>query len=114
MPYLKIETNVELAPDQRQQLLSESSRRAAELLGKPERYVMVSLTDGHPMLFGGTDAPLVYMEFKSIGLPESQTAELSSALAALMTDRLGVPADRVYIEFANAARHLWGWNGATF
>jgi hypothetical protein len=28
--------------------------------------------------------------------------------------RLGVPKNRIYIEFNDAERHLWGWNGGTF
>ncbi len=27
---------------------------------------------------------------------------------------LGVSSDRIYIEFNDAQRHLWGWNGSTF
>jgi len=31
-----------------------------------------------------------------------------------MNSELGLPADRVYIEFADAPRSMWGWNGGTF
>ncbi|MDB9356503.1 phenylpyruvate tautomerase MIF-related protein, partial [Nodularia spumigena CS-587/03] len=27
---------------------------------------------------------------------------------------LGVPENRIYIEFADAQATMWGWNGATF
>ena len=114
MPLLKIETNQAVDADARSRLIATASQQVAELLGKPERYVMVSLQENPAMLFGGSNDPLAYLELKSIGLPETRTAELSQALAQLMHEQLGLPADRVYIEFADAARNMWGWNGGTF
>lgn len=114
MPYLNIETNLELSPERQAGLLKKASGTVAQLLGKPEAYVMVGLQQGRQMLFAGSDAPLVYAELKSIGLPEQRSAELSAALAALFDSEIGVAAERVYIEFSNAERPMWGWNGATF
>ena len=114
MPYLSITTNQTADDQNRAELLREASALVAELLGKPERYVMVAWRQDPTMLFGGTDAPLAYLELKSIGLPPDATAGLSAALCALVGNHLGIPAERIYIEFADAARHMWGWNGATF
>ena len=114
MPYLKIQTNRHVDAGRRTELLVAASRLVADILGKPERYVMVALEADVSMVFAASDAPLVYLELKSIGLDEAATAGLSEHLCRLMDERLQVPAERVYIEFANAPRHMWGWNGATF
>ena len=114
MPYLRIQTNHSLRAEGRASLMAEASRTVAECLAKPEQYVMVAVEDGRPMLFAASDAPAAYLELKSIGLPESQTTALSQALCALIQTEIGVSQDRVYIEFANAPRNMWGWNGATF
>lgn len=114
MPYLLIKTNATPAADAINPLLQKASQQVAEALGKPERYVMVDLEHTCPMLFGGSAAPLAYLELKSIGLPKDRTAELSALLARLLQEELGIAADRVYIEFIDAAGPLWGWNGATF
>jgi len=114
MPLLKIQTNREVPPEQRPPLLQQTSAKVAEILGKPERYVMVSLEHNPDMLFGGDAAPLAYLELKSIGLPGDRTQELSAGLCGLIQEALAIPAERVYIEFTDAARHLWGWNGGTF
>ncbi len=114
MPLLKIQTNTTVDKEQRKPLLSMASRAVAEALGKPERYVMVALTPNPDMVFAGNDAALAYLELKSIGLPESQTRDLSARLCGLMEETLGIPKERVYIEFANVSRSLWGWNGGTF
>ena len=114
MPFLSITTNQTADDQRRDELLGAASTLVAEQLGKPERYVLVTWRHDPAMLFAGTDAPLAYLELKSIGLPPDATAGLSAALCTLIGNRLGVPAERIYIEFADAERHMWGWNGATF
>jgi len=113
MPLLTIHTNVE-RPQQVGELLGRLSREVAEMVGKPERYVMIRLQCSADMLFAADDKPSAYLELKSIGLPEDRTTRFSESLCQLMEQHLGIPRDRVYIEFSNASRHLWGWNGATF
>ncbi|MFQ5487064.1 MAG: phenylpyruvate tautomerase MIF-related protein [Gammaproteobacteria bacterium] len=114
MPYLKIQTNTEIPAGKEEAVMKRLSGAVAEALGKPERYVMVALENTTPMLFGGTVAPCAYLELKSIGLPEELTPQLSLMLCETVAAELNIPGDRIYIEFANAVRHLWGWNGGTF
>ena len=114
MPLLSITTNQPLADADRPHTLKQLSATVAQVLGKPERYVMVSYQHNPDMLFGGSDAPLAYLELKSIGLPGDKTAALSASLANAVQDHMAIPADRVYIEFADAQRHMWGWDGGTF
>jgi len=114
MPYLKIQTNAPLDAMTGRKLIGAASQLLAERLGKPERYVMVALTPVAQMLFAGEDAPLAYLEVKSIGLPRKLTADLSKSLCGLLHDILGIAPARIYIEFADAEPDMWGWNGATF
>jgi len=114
MPLLTITTNQELAAGKASLLLPQLSRAVADMLGKPEGYVMVSLQANSNMSFAGDTAPLAYLELKSIGLPEGSTASFSATLCDLVEYHLGVNRNRIYIQFENAARNLWGWNGTTF
>ena len=114
MPLLKIQTNEAIDLDRQKTLAGKASQQVAAMLGKPERYVMVSIEHNPAMLFGGSDEPLAYLELKSIGLPESKTTELSRGLADLLGAELDLPSERIYIEFADAPRAMWGWNGGTF
>jgi phenylpyruvate tautomerase len=114
MPTLRILTNIEVPAADRGALLARASRTVAELLGKPESYVMVILEDGRDLIFGGSAAPAAYLELKSLGLPELKTAGYSRILCDLLAAALEIPAERVYIEFAAPPRHLFGWNGGTF
>lgn len=114
MPYLKIQTNQELGHHKKQELLKRASSIVADGLDKPEKYVMVSIAPTQPMVFAASSDPCAYLELKSIGLPASKTKDLSAALCQLMQDTTGINSDRIYIEFADAPREMWGWNGGTF
>jgi len=110
MPLLTLSSNQKAD----ESLLKKASETVAAMLGKPERYVMVVINHNPQMLFAGVEAPLAYLELKSIGLPAERTAEFSRILCDLVSQQMQIPADRVYIEFSDAERHLWGWNGSTF
>lgn len=114
MPLLTIETNQHPSESSLADLLKSATELVSERLGKPERYVMVRYSHNPHMLFAGEDQPLAYLEMKSIGLAESATGALSEALCRLVEAQLKVPPDRVYIEFSDAPRRMWGWNGGTF
>ena len=90
------------------------SAKTAQLLGKPETYVMTQLETPVAMTMSGTTEPTAYIELKSINLPEDKTTELSSSLCQHISDILDIKTNRIYIEFSNAARHLWGWDNKTF
>lgn len=114
MPFLKIQTNQSLPEADAKSLAARSSAVVADQLGKPERYVMTSVETNPAMQFAGTDEPLAYLELKSIGLSESITADVSQALCKLVADETGINPDRIYIEFADAPRKMWGWDSGTF
>ena len=114
MPTLRILTNARVPAEDRVAFLARASHTVAELLGKPESYVMVILEDGRDLIFAGSAAPAAYLEVKSLGLPELKTGSYSRVLCDLLADALEIPAERVYIEFAAPPRHLFGWNGGTF
>ena len=115
MPYLKVSTNVEISEPQTQALLGELSQLLAKQTGKPERYVMIELSAGQNMLFGGSAEALAYLECKSIGLSPSQIKALAGSLSQRLTTALpSLKAERIYIEFSNCLAENWGWNGATF
>jgi len=114
MPCLIIKTNQSLTQQEKTDCCLSASAKTAQLLGKPESYVMTMLEDQLIMTMSGTTEPTAYLELKSINLPEDQTKELSSSLCQYISSLLKVDANRIYIEFSNAQRHLWGWDGGTF
>jgi phenylpyruvate tautomerase len=116
MPLLHLSTSAYPAEEhKRAQLLKSLSALVARLLGKPEAYVMISLAGRAEMSFAGSNAPACYAELKNVGtLSASQVENLSKVLCQELSRGLGVPGERIYIEFTNADGAMWGWNGGTF
>ena len=114
MPLIRIVTSADI-PATADAMLRELSTLLARELGKPESYVMTCLEPRARMTFAATNQPACYIEVKNVG---SFTPDLTSRLSAAITDRvatgLAVAGDRIYIEFADARPHLWGYNGDTF
>ncbi len=112
MPLLKIETNVNTGNSEN--LLKKLSHLTASLTGKPEKWVMVSISYNPGMIFAGKTDPLIYAELKSIGLPVDKTAEISARLMEFLQKELLVPPNRMYVEYSDARSNMWGWNKDTF
>lgn len=117
MPLVRIVSNHSSSLDTpaAEALLAKVSVTVAKLLGKPERWVMTCLDPAAAMTFAGTNVPTCYVEVKNIGaLPTTTAQQVSSELCQILSEQLGVPSDRIYIEFAEATGRLWGFDGSTF
>ncbi len=112
MPVLQITTNVTIGDADA--LSKQASSLVAEILGKPESYVMVNINGNTDLIFAGTNEPCAHLMLKSLGLPESETKAYSDKLCAFIEQQLGVSPSRTYIEFINPERHMFGWNSGTF
>lgn len=115
MPLIKVQTSLP-TPDQAtvEAMLKGLSSSLATHLGKPEAYVMTAFVGAVPMTFAGSTDPACYIEIKSVGTMGSKTKAMSQDFCAQVESALGVPKNRTYIEFADAAGAMWGWNGTTF
>ena len=112
--FFSVTTNQSLSTKEKSVLLSDLSRECAELLGKSEEYIMVRLNLGENLCFAGTDAPAAFGELFSIGLSDLETSPLSAHLCKLLGKKLTISADRIFLNFNDVPRDLWGWNGRTF
>jgi phenylpyruvate tautomerase len=114
MPLLRVTTNQKISSEQELEITRQLSASVAEMLGKPENYVMVVFQVNPSMSFAGSHEPLAYVELKSLGLPEDKTTDFSASLCQHVDYLLNIPPNRTYIEFSSPARHFWGWNSDTF
>jgi phenylpyruvate tautomerase len=116
MPLIKVQTSVSApAKADVETMLKSLSSKLAKHLGKPESYVMTAFEPGVSMTFAGTTDPVCYIEIKSIGsMKPQQTQAMSQDFCQEINQSLGVPTNRIYIEFADAQATMWGWNGSTF
>jgi phenylpyruvate tautomerase PptA (4-oxalocrotonate tautomerase family) len=115
MPLIHVFTSAEPNPARVPEVLKSLSACLAQHLKKPERYVMTCFTPSPRMTFAGSSEPACYVEIKNIGnFAPALTQALSAAVCATLSQGLGVQRERIYIEFANAEPHLWGFDGQTF
>jgi phenylpyruvate tautomerase PptA (4-oxalocrotonate tautomerase family) len=114
MPLLTLQTSARLSSQQRHDLLAPLSKIIAECIGKPERYVMVTVSEA-AMLMGGAETPAAYADIRSIGgLNNAVNRKLSEGVCRVLQEQLGIPPDRVYLGFSNVSAENWGWDSGTF
>ena len=114
MPLLRLETTVVLAEDKRKALLASLSSVVAGTVGKPEQYVMVMASQA-AMLMSGNGGDAAFVDVRSIGgLTDGVNRKLSQKVCKLLGDSLGIPQNRIYLNFTNIEPSNWGWNGSTF
>lgn len=116
MPFIKVQSSVTIPEKAKvDSMLTSLSAKLAQHLGKPESYVMTAFESDVPMTFGGTFDPVCLVEIKSIGtMKPEQTAAMSADFCQVIESELGVSSARIYLEFVDVQRHLWGWNKSTF
>jgi phenylpyruvate tautomerase len=114
MPLLKLETTVILSEDKRKSLLTALSKTVAGTIGKPEQYVMVTISQA-AMLMSAKPSDAAFVDIRSIGgLSGDVNRKLSQEVCKLLTDSLGISPERVYLNFTDMEAGNWGWNGSTF
>ena len=110
MPLLNIYTNKEIV--NKELSLAKSSDFISSLLNKPEKFVMVKLTDSLKMFFSGTNEPCCFIEIKSIGSIEP--SKMSKPICDFFSNELEISTERIYIFFQNVDSNMWAWNSRTF
>ncbi len=114
MPLLKLETTVALAENKRQALLTSLSKTLAEVTGKPEQYVMVTASQV-AMQMAGKPGDAAFVDIRGIGgLSGDVNRRLSQKVCRLLSESLGVPQSRIYLNFTEIEASNWGWQGNTF
>ncbi len=114
MPLLKLETTVSLADDKKKALLASLSKVMAETTGKPEDYVMVTASEV-AILMSGKGGDAAFVDIRGIGgLSGDVNRQLSQKVCRLLNESLGVPPNRIYLNFTELEAGNWGWKGNTF
>ena len=67
------------------------------------------------MVMSAKPGDAAFVEIRSIGgLSSDVNRKLSQQVCKLLADSLGVPPERVYLNFTDVEAGNWGWNGSTF
>ena len=114
MPLLKLETTVALSDEKQKALLASLSKVISETTGKPEQYVMVTASQT-TMFMAGKPGDAAFVDIRGIGgLTDEVNRTLAQWICKVLNDSLGVPQNRIYLNFTDVKASHWGWNGSTF
>jgi phenylpyruvate tautomerase len=114
MPLLKLETTVSLPEEKGKPLLTALSKAVAGAIGKPEQYMMITVSHS-AMLMSGKGDDAAFLDIRSIGGLNGETnRKLSQQICKLLKDSLGIAPERIYLNFTDVEAENWGWNGSTF
>ncbi len=103
-----------MSEEKRNSLLASLSKLTSQTIGKPEQYVMVTVSPS-AALMAGKAGETAFVDIRSIGgLSGEVNRQLSQKIGKLLQESLGIPANRVYLNFTDVPASHWGWNGDTF
>ena len=109
MPYINVSTSVNV--EDKKKFLEELSLLISSLTNKSKKFVMAKLNDNCQLYFGDQD-PSCFLEIKSIG--SMSPSEMAKPISDFVHEKMGVPIDRIYINFENVSASMWAWQGRTF
>tara|TARA_A100001388_G_C28736252_1_gene484287 strand:+ start:213 stop:545 length:333 start_codon:yes stop_codon:yes gene_type:complete len=109
MPYVNISTSKKI--ENKNKLLDEISTLISSLTKKSKRFVMAKLEDNANLYFND-ESPCCYFEIKSIG--SLNPSEMANPICSFIHEKMGIPIDKIYINFYDVPPEMWGWNGRTF
>jgi phenylpyruvate tautomerase PptA (4-oxalocrotonate tautomerase family) len=67
------------------------------------------------MLMSGKPGEAAFVDVRSIGgLSGDVNQKLSETICNLLEQSLGVPQNRIYLNFTDVEACNWGWNASTF
>ena len=114
MPLIKLDVPNTVSDEQCNKLLPALSKMLAEMTGKPEKYVMATVSRMTPMM-AGKPGPAAFADIRGIGgFTPAVNKNISRALCTLLMETLQIPSDRVYMTFTDVPASNWGFNGGTF
>ena len=113
MPYFSIETNRQIDDVTNENLMKKATKFLSEMMGKPEHVIMVTIRPGMPYVFGGLGDPAAYVRIKAVSLERGKCPEFSKKVCDFLENEIGVPRDRVFIEFVDIDPKIFGFNGNT-
>ena len=75
---------------------------------------MITLSQS-AMLMSGKPGDAAFVDVRGIGgLSGDVNRRLSQKVCGLLNESLGVPPDRIYLNFTELEASNWGWKGNTF
>ena len=115
MPLIKVQMSVKCDDETKQDICLTLSKICAEGIGKPEAFVSSILEDDATIAFGGEITQGAFVVVKSIGgLNVNVNRTLSQMICECLSEKTGIPGNKIYINFIDVPGASWGHNSGIF
>lgn len=114
MPFINTKVSVRMTHEQEIKVKERLGKAIACIPGKSESWLMCQFQDECRLYFKGDNTkPTAFVEVKIYGdASDSAYDALTGEITRILGEELGIPADRVYVQYEPCAH--WGWNGSNF
>ena len=114
MPYIDITTNAAISRTEEENIKNAVARAMEESFpGKTENWLMVRVTGGSCMYFGGSGDKCAMFDVSIFGRQNASAYDrMTSLLCGISEKHLGVNPSRTYVKYSEVEN--WGWNGSDF
>jgi len=109
MPYINVSTSAKV--NDKGKILEEISILISSLTNKSRSFVMAKIDDNCQMHFDD-ETPSCFLEIKSIG--SLNPSDMAKPISDFVSEKMGIPLDKIYISFEDKPASIWAWNGRTF
>ncbi|XP_028251101.1 D-dopachrome decarboxylase-like [Parambassis ranga] len=112
MPFIELQSNLP-ASCFSEDFLKKLCSCTAAALGKPEDRMNLVVSPGLPMMIAGSCSPCVIVSVSAIGVTDTaeKNKEHSAKVFEVLTRELGLPEDRIVIQFHALQPHQVGKKG---
>jgi phenylpyruvate tautomerase PptA (4-oxalocrotonate tautomerase family) len=113
MPFIDCKISEKLTDEQKETIKSQFGK-AISVMNKTESYLMVGISDGYSLYFGGKPlANGAYVNVSVFGKVKPECSEkMTKAVCDIFKDNLNIDGDKVYVTYSGVEN--WGWNGGNF
>ena len=113
MPFINSKITMKITDQQKEEIKTELGKLISTL-NKTETYLMVGIEDSYDLWLGGKKLEKgAYVSVSLYGnAPKESYDKLTGQICNLLSDKLGIPGNAVYVTYHPVAD--WGWNGANF
>ena len=107
MPYVRIETNVQITDDKAQNVMRGLVAELSRLLSAPAAAVKVEAVRGVKMRMADEGDMAVHIEIRQCDYPKERSKELLDAFVKVVGETLGIPRKNVYIAVISNRNSMW-------
>lgn len=113
MPYIAVTTSAPVSPETAETVKAELGKIITIFPGKTEGALMLNISGGNTMFFGGVAKHCAYVDIRLFRtVPKEAKEQFTEAAIALVADKISIPVADIFLSIAEYPS--WGFKGKMF